>query len=59
MELRALLVDGGHQWDGNPPASEQDIADLVAVSPVPGARTPGFDMDNHSRQPPRLGDVCR
>jgi hypothetical protein len=35
VELRALILGGGHQWDGNPPASEADIAALVAGSPVP------------------------
>ena len=35
MELRTLLLGGGHQWDGNPPATEEDVAALVAASPVP------------------------
>jgi hypothetical protein len=35
MELRALLLGGGHQWDGNPPASDGDIAALVAASAAP------------------------
>lgn len=34
MQLQALLLNGGHQWVGNPPASEEDIATLVAASPV-------------------------
>ena len=35
MDLRKLLQDGGHQWDGNPPAAEDDIAALVSSCPVP------------------------
>ena len=35
MDLRTLIVGGGHQWDGNPPASEADIAALIAGSHVP------------------------
>lgn len=35
MELRLLLLDGGHKWAGNPPASEEDLAVLIAESPVP------------------------
>ena len=35
MELRTLILGGGHQWDGNLPASEADIAALVAGAPVP------------------------
>ena len=31
MDLRTLLLGGGHQWDGNPPAAEDDIAALVRV----------------------------
>jgi hypothetical protein len=34
MDLRTLLLGGGHQWDGNPPAAEEDIAALVAFTPV-------------------------
>lgn len=35
MELRAVVLGGEHQWDGNAPASPGDIADLVAWSPAP------------------------
>ena len=35
MDLRTLILGGGHQWHGNPPASDEDIAELVATSPVP------------------------
>src|SRR3954454_11385344 len=35
MELQALLLSGKYQWDGKPPASEQDIAALIAASPAP------------------------
>lgn len=35
MELRILILGGGHQWDGNPPASELDIDALMASSPAP------------------------
>ena len=36
--LRTLLLGGGHQWDGNPPATAAAIAALVAASPrsLPG-----------------------
>ena len=34
MDLQTLL-GGGHKWYGNPPATEEDIAALVAASPVP------------------------
>jgi SMI1/KNR4 family protein SUKH-1 len=35
MDLRTLLLGGGHQWDGNPPAAEDDIEALVSSSPAP------------------------
>jgi hypothetical protein len=34
VELRTLL-GGGYQWDGNPPASPEDVNALVAATPVP------------------------
>lgn len=34
VELRTLL-GGGYQWDGNPPASAEDVNALVAATPVP------------------------
>jgi hypothetical protein len=35
LDLETLLLAGGHRWDGNPPAAEQDLAALIAASPVP------------------------
>jgi hypothetical protein len=35
LELRTLLLGGGYKWDGHAPAAEEDIAALVAASPVP------------------------
>lgn len=35
LELRSLLLGGGHQWDANAPATEDAIAALVSASPVP------------------------
>ena len=32
LELRSLILDGRHQWEGDPPASEDDIASLIASS---------------------------
>jgi hypothetical protein len=32
VELRTLILGGSHQWDGNPPASDEDIAALLAAS---------------------------
>ncbi|MCE9566910.1 MAG: SMI1/KNR4 family protein [Planctomycetes bacterium] len=34
-KLRALVLGGGHQWDGDVPASPGEMADLIAWSPVP------------------------
>jgi hypothetical protein len=35
VELRTLILGGSHQWHGNSPAAEADIAALVAASPAP------------------------
>jgi hypothetical protein len=35
LDLRSLLLDGNHQWDGDPPVCEDDIATLMASSPAP------------------------
>jgi len=35
LELQTLILGNGHQWDGNPPASEAEIAELVAKLPAP------------------------
>ena len=35
MDLRALILGGAHQWSGNPPATEEDIAALIAATSVP------------------------
>jgi SMI1 / KNR4 family (SUKH-1) len=35
MELRNLLLDGGHQWEGNPAATEESVADMIASFAVP------------------------
>ena len=35
MDIRTLLLGGGHQWDVQPPATERDLAALVAASPRP------------------------
>lgn len=35
MELRTLLLSGEYQWEGNPPATPEDLASLEAAFPVP------------------------
>jgi SMI1 / KNR4 family (SUKH-1) len=35
MNLRSLLLSGDYQWEGNPPATAEDIAALEAAFPVP------------------------
>jgi hypothetical protein len=35
VELRTLILGGGHEWQGNPPASKNDLAALVAAASVP------------------------
>jgi hypothetical protein len=34
MDLRTIVLGGEHQWVGNPPATPEAVADLVAWSPV-------------------------
>jgi len=34
LDLQTLLLGGGHQWTGNPAASGEDVAALVAASSV-------------------------
>jgi hypothetical protein len=35
VDLRSLLLGGDYQWEGNPPATPEDIAALEAAFPVP------------------------
>ena len=35
MDIRSLILSGGFQWEGNPPAVPDDIAALEAAFPVP------------------------
>jgi hypothetical protein len=35
VDLQTLLLSGRYHWDANPPATEEDLAALIAATPVP------------------------
>ena len=35
VDLRTLLLGGGHRWDAKPPVTEADLAALIAATSVP------------------------